>query len=97
MIKTVKPRPSSRTDGDLPDNVRVGPNTVLTSAYAFKRFRSQRDPALILGAHCTMDGVHFAVGEQGQVKIGNYCYFTNAVLLCELELCIGDYVVIGWN
>jgi acetyltransferase-like isoleucine patch superfamily enzyme len=44
-----------------------------------------------------MDGVHFAVGEQGRVEIGDYCYFTNAVLLCESELIIGSYVVIGWN
>ena len=44
-----------------------------------------------------MDGVHFAVGEEGRVEIGDYCYFTNAVLLCELELRIGSYVVIGWN
>ena len=29
--------------------------------------------------------------------IGDYCYFTNAVLLCELALRIGNYVVIGWN
>jgi acetyltransferase-like isoleucine patch superfamily enzyme len=44
-----------------------------------------------------MDGVHFAIGEDGHVHIGEYCYFTNAVLLCELELRIGSYVVIGWN
>jgi acetyltransferase-like isoleucine patch superfamily enzyme len=44
-----------------------------------------------------MDGVHFAVGEDGRAEIGDYCYFTNAVLLCELRLVIGNYVVIGWN
>ncbi|MBI3853892.1 MAG: acyltransferase [Verrucomicrobia bacterium] len=44
-----------------------------------------------------MDGVHFAIGREGRVSIGDYCYFTNAVLLCELELRIGNYVVIGWN
>jgi acetyltransferase-like isoleucine patch superfamily enzyme len=44
-----------------------------------------------------MDGVHFALGEEGRVSIGDYCYFTNAVLLCELELRIGNYVVVGWN
>ena len=44
-----------------------------------------------------MDGVHFALGEKGRVQIGDYCYFTNAVLLCELEMRIGNYVVIGWN
>jgi acetyltransferase-like isoleucine patch superfamily enzyme len=81
----------------LPDNVRVGANTVITGDLAFKRFQSGQPDALVIGAHGTMDGVHFALGEHGRVRIGDYCYFTNAVLLCELELRIGSYVVIGWN
>ena len=44
-----------------------------------------------------MDGVHFDVGERGRMTVGDYCYFTNAVLLCELEVRVGSYVVIGWN
>src|SRR4029453_3692522 len=84
-------------DGTLPGNVRIGEDTVITGDYAFKRFRSGLDPALVVGSHGTFDGVHFAIGEQGRVEVGNYCYFTNAVLLCELELRIGSYVVIGWN
>lgn len=44
-----------------------------------------------------MDGVHFDLGEKGRMTIGDYCYFTNAVLLCELEVRIGNYVMIGWN
>ena len=31
------------------------------------------------------------------MAIGDYCYFTNAVLLCEEEIRIGSYVVVGWN
>jgi acetyltransferase-like isoleucine patch superfamily enzyme len=85
------------TAGDLPANVRLGAGTLLTADYAFKRFRSRRDQALVIGTGCTMDGVHFALGEEAQVSIGDYCYFTNAVLLSELELRIGNYVVIGWN
>ena len=85
------------THGALPANVRLGANTLITADYAFKRFRTKEPDALILGSHCTMDGVHFAIGETGRVSIGDYCYFTNAVLLCELELRIGNYVVIGWN
>ncbi len=81
----------------LPANTKVGQNTVITADYAFKRFHSRLDPALIIGADCTMDGVHFALGEGGRMEIGHHCYFTNAVLLCELEIVIGDYVVIGWN
>jgi len=76
--------------GVVPPNVWLGPNTLITGDLAFKRFHSRVDKALLLGAHCTMDGVHFSVGENGRVKIGDYCYFTNVVLLCELELKIGQ-------
>jgi len=85
------------TAGALPRGVVLGDDTVLTGEHAFKRFRSRREDALRIGYGCTMDGVHFALGEEAQVTIGDYCYFTNAVLLCELELRIGSYVVIGWN
>src|SRR5690349_16788136 len=84
-------------EGDLPANVKLGRGTVLQGEHAFQRFRSRRDTALRIGEHCTMDGVHFAVGESGHIQIGNYCYFCNAILLCEMELRIGNYVVIGWN
>jgi acetyltransferase-like isoleucine patch superfamily enzyme len=85
------------THGELPPNVRIGTGTLITADYAFKRFLSKQEPAIIIGSHCTMDGVHFAVGKEGRVTVGDYCYFTNAVLLCELELRVGNYVVIGWN
>ncbi|KYC37138.1 hypothetical protein WA1_46760 [Scytonema hofmannii PCC 7110] len=82
---------------DFPANVQIGSNTIVMGNLAFKRFHSHRERGLIIGDNCTMDGVHFDIGEKGQVEIGDYCYFTNAVLLCELELRIGSYVVIGWN
>jgi acetyltransferase-like isoleucine patch superfamily enzyme len=85
------------THGELPSNVAAGANTLITAEYAFKRFRTRQPDALVIGAHCTMDGVHFAIGETGRMTIGDYCYFTNAVLLCELEIHIGRYVMIGWN
>ena len=94
---SVAPAPASWSHGALPANVLAGPGTAISGEVAFKRFRSRRTPALVLGANCTMDGVQFAVGEDGIVEIGDYCYFTNAVLLCELALHIGNYVVIGWN
>jgi acetyltransferase-like isoleucine patch superfamily enzyme len=87
----------SPADGGLPRNIEVGPGTTLGSDAAFKRFRSLRQPGLVIGAQCTMDGVQFAVGEAGTITIGDYCYFTNVVLLCEDALHIGSYVVIGWN
>ena len=85
------------THGTLPPNVRIGGHTLITGDLAFKRFHSREPDALVLGANCTMDGVHFDLGKKGRMTIGDFCYFTNAVLLCELEVRIGHYVVIGWN
>jgi acetyltransferase-like isoleucine patch superfamily enzyme len=85
------------TDGELPDNVTAGDESLLSGEFAFKRFHSTREDALVIGTACTMDGVQFALGVDARVSIGDHCYFTNAVLLAELELRIGSYVVIGWN
>jgi acetyltransferase-like isoleucine patch superfamily enzyme len=89
--------PASWNHGALPANVQAGAATLINGEVAFKRFRSSKIPGLVLGHHCTMDGAQFAVGEHGVIEIGDYCYFTNTVLLCELALHIGSYVVIGWN
>jgi len=85
------------SEGPLPANARAGNGSVITGALAFKRFHATAAEALVLGENCTMDGVHFDVGAAGRVRIGNYCYFTNVVLLCELEVVVGNYVLIGWN
>ncbi len=93
----MKPEAGKWLHGTLPGNVALGPNTVITGDLAFKRFHTCVPDALRIGAHATMDGVHFDLGKHGRVIIGDYCYFTNVVLLCELEVRIGNYVVIGWN
>jgi acetyltransferase-like isoleucine patch superfamily enzyme len=85
------------SDGTPPLNVTLGENSLITGDLAFKRFHSRLEKALVIGAHCTMDGVHFDLGENGRLIVGDYCYFTNAVLLCEMEIRIGNYVAIGWN
>jgi acetyltransferase-like isoleucine patch superfamily enzyme len=41
-----------------------------------------------------MEAVQFALGEEGRLRVGDYCYFTSVVLLCDLEIEIGSYVII---
>ena len=89
--------PGCWSDGALPRNVQLGAGTIITGEGAFRRFQSKRDSALVIGGNCTMDGVQFSLGEDGRVTIGDFCYFTNAVLLADCELRIGSYVMIGWN
>jgi len=89
--------PGFWVDGPLPANARLGCNTIIRGDAAFKRFHSKKKNALVVGENCTLDGVHFALGANAHIEIGNYCCFSNAVLLCEVDLRIGNYVVIGWN
>lgn len=93
----VIPHPGRWTDGNPPPNVRIGQNSLIQGTLAFKRFNSLVDPALVVGDHCTIDGVQFAAGAEGRIFIGDYCYLSYAVLLAELEIRIGSYVVVGWN
>jgi acetyltransferase-like isoleucine patch superfamily enzyme len=90
-------KPLADLGSSLPSNARVGSGTIICGDLAFKRFHSRQAEALVIGSNCTMDGVHFDLGPEGRMVVGDYCYFTNAVLLCELEVRIGSYVVIGWN
>ncbi len=90
-------QPGHWTDGALPRNARVGPGTVLTGADAFKRFRTNRDPGLVVGSNCTMDLTHFSFQPDGQVSIGDWCVFASVVLMCEQRITIGNHVAIGWN
>jgi len=89
--------PGSWNAGTLPANVCLGEGTLVTGDLAFKRFHSRLPDAVQIGRHCTMDGVHFDLGQEGRLEVGDYCYFTNVVILCEQEIRIGRYVVIGWN
>jgi acetyltransferase-like isoleucine patch superfamily enzyme len=89
--------PGRWTDGTLPANVTIGHGSVVSGEHAFKRFRATKDGALRLGRCATLDGVHFAVGPDGSVQVGDWCYLTNVVLLCDASIKIGNYVRIGWN
>ena len=82
---------------EIPENVVVGAGSVILGGHAFKRFKGRRMPAVTIGSNSTMDGVHFAVGPAGEVRIGDTCFVSCAILMCELEISIGSYVVIGWN
>jgi acetyltransferase-like isoleucine patch superfamily enzyme len=82
----------------LPENAIIGKDTLLQSdSKCFARYRSRRNPALVIGQGCRIDYVHFALGETAQVSIGNYCCLTSVILLCEAEIHIGNYVMVGWN
>jgi acetyltransferase-like isoleucine patch superfamily enzyme len=85
------------SDGTIPRNAVVGDGTLITGPDAFKRFRTNCDPGLVVGENCTLDLTHFSFQPDGEVTIGDFCVFSSVVLLCEQRLTIGNHVAIGWN
>jgi acetyltransferase-like isoleucine patch superfamily enzyme len=81
----------------LPSNATAGKGSIISGEHAFKRFLTRNPDGLLIGQCSTLDGVHFAIGPAGRIRIGDWCYLTNVVLLCDLEVRIGNYVRIGWN
>jgi acetyltransferase-like isoleucine patch superfamily enzyme len=89
--------PGRWAGGAMPPNVSLGTGTIITGELAFKGLHSELPDALRVGRECTMDGVHFNVGRAGRLTVGDFCYFSNTVLLCEEAITVGNYVMIGWN
>ncbi|HKU36575.1 MAG TPA: acyltransferase, partial [Polyangiales bacterium] len=63
----------------------------------FRRFFSECDPAIVLGEQCYFDGVHMALGKRATLRVGNYVYAANMIILAEHEISIGNHVFIGFN
>src|SRR6266436_328096 len=80
-----------------PANVKIGAGTVFKGPTSFRRFHSQRDIGLLIGRNCTLDHCQFSVGKSGRISIGDQCYLTSVILMCESEIRIGNRVMIGWN
>jgi len=85
------------TDGNLPARAHVGEGTVITGEYAFRRFRTNRDPGLVAGRDCALEMVQFSYGLDGYIEIGDLCVCSTAIFMCELEIRVGNRVVLGWN
>jgi acetyltransferase-like isoleucine patch superfamily enzyme len=83
-------------EGDeQPPNIRIGPGSQVVGYW--HKFHSKRDPALVVGENTTVDSTHFSFGPKGYVTIGDYCYVSSVLLMSELEIRIGNYVLLGWN
>lgn len=81
----------------VPPNVRLGVDSQLLGEGIYRRFFSERDPAIVLGDHSHFDGVQLALGKTAVLHVGSYVYAANMIVLVEQEIRIGNYVCIGFN
>jgi len=81
--------------GKVPLNVRIGQNSVIDSTFCFKQFFATGEVGLRIGSHVTLWRTSLAVEEHGLLEIGDYCYISNASLVCSERMSIGDRVFIA--
>ena len=84
--------------GTLPPNVRLGPGCFLERRASFARFRSARDPGLVLGAHVrAYTWTEFNVEPEGLVEVGDGTTLVGAVFMCAEHIRIGANVTISYH
>lgn len=81
--------------GSIPANIEVGDNTVIDSAATFKHFFSTQAPGLVVGSHVTFCRAALSTETGGLIEIGDYCYLSNAALVCSEHISIGSHVFIA--
>lgn len=76
----------------LPDNVQLGADSWLYSAFAFIHSRSTRPVALRTGRSCGIyNGCFFELGPFGEVHIGDYSTLVGVIVSTNASVRIGSY------
>jgi acetyltransferase-like isoleucine patch superfamily enzyme len=84
--------------GELPRNVRIGPGCFLERKDSFRRYRSEVDPGLSLGARVRVyTWTEFNIEPTGSVEVGDDSILVGAVFMCAERIRIGKRVVVSYN
>lgn len=89
--------PHDFQQSELPGNVCVGADSVITGQHVFRRFFSELEPAATIGAHCHLEELQLALGKRAQIRVGDYVFASGLMLLAEQSIQIGDRVIFSFN
>ena len=82
----------------LPKNIRVGVGCFLERRESFKRFRSTREPGLVIGDRVKIyTWTEFNIEPTGMVEVGDDSILVGAVFMCAERVSIGKRVVVSYN
>ena len=82
----------------LPPNVRVGAGCYFERKEGFARFRSTRDPGLVIGDRVRVyTWTTFNVEPDGRVEVGDDSVLVGAIFMCARSIRVGRRVVISYN
>jgi acetyltransferase-like isoleucine patch superfamily enzyme len=82
----------------IPSNVEFGEGFYCESAQVFRKLRSRKPRAVIIGRHVSCyAGCSFSIGENGQCTIGDFTLLNGALIMAEEKIDIGSHCLISWN
>jgi acetyltransferase-like isoleucine patch superfamily enzyme len=82
----------------LPANIRVGDGCFLERRESFGRFKSHRNPGLVLGNRVqVLTWTTFNVEPTGCVEIGDNTQLIGPVFMCAEEIRVGARCVLSYN
>jgi len=82
----------------VPANVRLGTGCFLERKDSFRRFRSHRQPGLVLGDRVTAyTWTEFNLEPGALVEVGDDTVLVGAVFMCAEHIRIGKRVVVSYN
>jgi acetyltransferase-like isoleucine patch superfamily enzyme len=82
----------------LPANIKIGTDCFLERKDSFMRFRSVREPGLVLGNDVRVyTWTQFNIGLDGTVEIGDQTILAGAVFMCADRITIGKCVVVSYH
>jgi acetyltransferase-like isoleucine patch superfamily enzyme len=82
----------------LPKNIRVGSDCFLERRDSFKRFRSTREPGLIIGDRVKVyTWTEFNIEPGGMAEVGDDSILVGVVFMGAEKISIGKRVVISYN
>jgi acetyltransferase-like isoleucine patch superfamily enzyme len=84
--------------GSLPRNILVGPDCWLERKDSFARYRSTREPGLVLGARVRVyTWTVFNVEPAGLVEVGDDSVLVGATLMCAERITLGRRVIVSYQ
>jgi acetyltransferase-like isoleucine patch superfamily enzyme len=82
----------------LPKNIRVGEGCYLERKESFKRFRSTREPGLVLGDRVKVyTWTEFNIEPTGRLEVGDDSILVGAVFMCAESIRLGRRVIVSYN
>ena len=84
--------------GDIPQNVKLGDDIYIDSAFWFVSFHSKNPNAMFMGrASSCYDRATFVTSGNGKINVGDFSILSGTTLICSDHIKIGNYVMLAWG